>query len=79
MKVQDQDLELAKLKLIEEDLSLVIVKKGKALFETQKQGGSIALNLFLATIEPFPSLLEMLYERGFRNEAYGSVRRNEGI
>ncbi len=47
MKVQDQDLELAKLKLIEEDLSLVIVKKGKALFETQKQG----ITGFLEAIE----------------------------
>ena len=47
MKVQDQDLELAKLKLIEEDLSLVIVKKGKVLFETQKQG----ITGFLEAIE----------------------------
>ena len=47
MKVQDQDLELAKLRLIEEDLSLVIVKKGKVLFETQKQG----ITGFLEAIE----------------------------
>jgi len=47
MKVQDQDLELAKLKLLEEDLSLVIVKKGKVLFETQKQG----ITGFLEAIE----------------------------
>jgi hypothetical protein len=38
MKVQNQDLELAKLKLMEEALSLVIVKKGKVLFKTRKQG-----------------------------------------
>ena len=38
MKVQNQDVELAKLKLIEEDLSLVIVKKGNVLFETKGQG-----------------------------------------
>ena len=47
IKVQDQDLELAKLKLIEEDLSLVIVKKGKVLFKTQKQG----ITGFLEAIE----------------------------
>jgi hypothetical protein len=33
-----QDLELAKLKLMEENFSLVIVKKGKVLFKTQKHG-----------------------------------------
>jgi UDP-3-O-acyl-N-acetylglucosamine deacetylase len=38
MKVQDKDLDLAKLKLIEEDLSLVIVNQGKVIFKTQKQG-----------------------------------------
>ena len=37
MKVQNQDSELAKLRLIE-DLSLVIVNKGKVLFETKKHG-----------------------------------------
>ena len=47
MKVQDQDLELAKLKLIEEDLSLVIVKRGKVLFRTQKRG----ITGFLEAIE----------------------------
>ena len=47
MKVQDQDLELAKLKLMEEDLSLVIVKKGKVLSKTQKQG----IRGFLEAIE----------------------------
>jgi hypothetical protein len=38
MNVKNQDLELAKLKLIEDDLSLVIVKGGKVIFETKKQG-----------------------------------------
>jgi hypothetical protein len=38
--MNDQDLELAKLKLIEEDFSLVVVKKGKVVFETKKQGVS---------------------------------------
>lgn len=38
MKVQEKDLDLAKLKLIEEDLSLVIVNQGKVIFKTQKQG-----------------------------------------
>jgi HD superfamily phosphodiesterase len=36
--VQDKDLELAKSKLMDEDLSLVIVKNRKVIFETQKQG-----------------------------------------
>ena len=36
--VKNQDLELAKLKLTKEDLSLVIVKKGKVIFETKKPG-----------------------------------------
>ena len=47
MKMQNQDVELAKLKLIEEDLSLVIVKKGKVIFETKRQG----INGFLQAIE----------------------------
>jgi hypothetical protein len=47
IKVENQDLELAKLKLIEEDLSLVIVKKGKVIFETNKQG----IGGFLQAIE----------------------------
>ena len=47
MNVKNQDLELAKLKLIEEDLSLVIVKKGKVIFETKKQG----ISGFLQAIE----------------------------
>lgn len=38
MKVENTDLELSKQKLTEEDLSLAIVKKGKVLFKTQKQG-----------------------------------------
>ena len=45
--VKNQDLELAKLKLIKEDLSLVIVKKGKVIFETKKQG----ISGFLQAIE----------------------------
>jgi len=47
IKVENQDLELAKLKLIEEDLSLVIVKKGMVIFETKKQG----ISGFLQAIE----------------------------
>ena len=45
--MKNQDLEFAKLKLIEEDLSLVIVKKGKVIFETKKQG----ISGFLQAIE----------------------------
>jgi len=45
--VWDQDLELAKSKLIEENLSLVIIKNGKIIFKTQKQG----LTGFLEAIE----------------------------
>ena len=47
MKVQDQDLELAKSKMLEEDLNLVIVKKGNVLFKTQKKG----ITGFLEAIE----------------------------
>ena len=47
INVKNQDLELAKLKLIEDDLSLVIVKKGKVIFETKKQG----ISGFLQAIE----------------------------
>ena len=47
IKVENQDLELAKLKLIEEKLSLVIVKRGKVIFETKKQG----ISGFLQAIE----------------------------
>jgi hypothetical protein len=47
MNVKNQDLEFAKLKLIKEDLSLVIVKKGKIIFETKKQG----ISGFLQAIE----------------------------
>jgi len=45
--VENQDLELATMKLIEENLSLVIVKKGKVIFETKKQG----ISGFLQAIE----------------------------
>ncbi len=45
--LKNQDLEFAKLKLIKEDLSLVIVKKGKVIFETKKQG----ISGFLQAIE----------------------------
>ena len=45
--MENQDLELAKLKLMEEDLSLVIVKRGEVIFETKKQG----ISGFLQAIE----------------------------
>jgi hypothetical protein len=45
--MKNQDLELAKLKLTEEDLSLVVVKDGKVVFETKKQG----VNGFLQAIK----------------------------
>ena len=38
--LENQDLELAKRKLISEDLSLVIVKNQKIIFKTKKQGVS---------------------------------------
>ena len=38
--MKDQDLSFAKLKLVDEDLSLVIVKNGKVVFETKNQGVS---------------------------------------
>jgi hypothetical protein len=38
MIMGNHDLELAKLKLTEKDFSLVIVKQGKVIFETRKQG-----------------------------------------
>ena len=47
MNLEDHDLELAKLKLIEDDLSLVIVKKGTVIFKTKKQG----ISGFLQAIE----------------------------
>jgi hypothetical protein len=47
MTLENRDLELAKLKLIDEDLSLVIVKNGTVIFETKKQG----INGFLQAIE----------------------------
>jgi hypothetical protein len=45
--VKNEDLEFAKLKLVNEDLSLVMVKKGKVIFETKKQG----IGGFLQAIE----------------------------
>ena len=44
--MKDKDLEIAKMKLIERDLSLVIVKNEKILFKTKKQG----VNGFLQAI-----------------------------
>jgi hypothetical protein len=38
--MKDQNLELAKIKLLEENLNLVIVKAGKIIFKTKKQGVS---------------------------------------
>lgn len=38
--MKNQDLELAKLKLTEENVSLVITKNGKVIFKTRKQGVS---------------------------------------
>jgi len=51
--VKKQDLDFAKLKLLEKDLSLVIVKNGKVIFETNKQG----INGFLQAIEELNSNL----------------------
>jgi hypothetical protein len=45
--MKNPDLELAKLKLKQEDLSLVIVKNGKVVFETKKRG----ISGFLQAIE----------------------------
>ena len=36
--VENRDLDLAKTKLMEDDLCLVIVKNGKVIFETKKRG-----------------------------------------
>lgn len=47
INVKNLDLEFAKSKLIEENLSLVIVKKEKVIFETKKQG----ISGFLQAIE----------------------------
>jgi hypothetical protein len=47
MIMENQDLELATLKLTENNLSLVIVKNGKVIFETRKQG----ISGFLQAIE----------------------------
>ena len=49
MKVRDRDLEVAKLRLKERDLTLVIVKEGKVIFETKSQG----VGGFLQAIEKF--------------------------
>jgi hypothetical protein len=38
MKVRDRDLELAKSRLKNRDLNLVIVKEGEVVFETKSQG-----------------------------------------
>ena len=38
MRVRDRDLELAKSRLKDRDLTLVIVKEGKVIFETRSQG-----------------------------------------
>jgi len=40
INLENHDLELAKLKLTKNDLSLVIVKNGQTVFETKKQGVS---------------------------------------
>ena len=45
--MEDQDLELAQSRLINEDLSLVILKDGKVIFETKKHG----ITGFLQAIE----------------------------
>jgi len=45
--MENKDLELAQFRLTNEDLSLVIVKKGKVIFETKKPG----INGFLQAIE----------------------------
>jgi hypothetical protein len=47
MNVKNQDLDLAKLKLSEKNLSLIIVKNRKVIFETKKQG----INGFLQAIK----------------------------
>jgi len=53
MKVLNRDLELAKLRLKEEDLTLVIVKEGKVIFETKSQG----IGGFLQAIEKLGKIL----------------------
>ena len=47
--MRDRDLELAKFRLKEKDLTLVIVKEGKVIFETKSQG----VSGFLQAIEKF--------------------------
>ncbi len=51
--MRDRDLELSKLKLKERDLTLVIVKEGKVIFETKSQG----VSGFLQAIEKFDKRL----------------------
>jgi len=46
-RMRDQDLNLAKLRLKERDLTLVIAKEGKVIFETKSQG----IGGFLQAIE----------------------------
>jgi len=47
--MRDRDLELAKFRLKEKDLTLVIVKENKVIFETKSQG----ISGFLQAIEKF--------------------------
>jgi len=49
MKARDLDLKLAKSRLKEGDLTLVIAKEGKVIFETSSQG----VSAFLQAIEKF--------------------------
>ena len=51
--LKNQDLELAKLRLIKEDLNLVIVKNGKVIFKTKEPG----IYGFLMVIEKLDSNL----------------------
>jgi hypothetical protein len=53
INMKNQDLKLAKQKLIEKDLNLVIVKNGKIIFKTKKPG----VTGFLYAIEKFPQQL----------------------
>lgn len=53
MDMKNQDLDLAKQKLIDEDLNLVIAKNGEIVFKTKNQG----INGFLQAIEKIPQKL----------------------
>ena len=64
MTVQDQDLELAALKLKKRGLSLVVVRKGQVIFETKSQG----INGFLQAIE---KLGEKLFEASVGDKVVG--------